>query len=89
MPRYLLWAANSPAKSISPLRCVFVIRTCRWRGAPPRLPFFFVAGAFGMTTSAVVAARPSRLYREYKFNTLEMTLTWRKRFQEIYIIWHW
>jgi hypothetical protein len=46
------------------------------------LPFFFVAGAFGMTTSAVVAARPSKLYREYNVTHLKRNSDLKKGLSE-------
>jgi hypothetical protein len=39
--------------------CVLVIRTWRWLGAPPRLPFFLELGALGARVSALVTCRPS------------------------------
>jgi len=55
---HLDWVVNSLARSISPFRCVFVIRTWRWR-APPFFPFFFIAGALGTTVSEAVTCKPS------------------------------
>jgi hypothetical protein len=48
-----------PERSSSALRWVFVMRTGRWRGAPPRFPFFLFVGAFGTTVSAAVTCKPS------------------------------
>ena len=42
------------------------MRTGRCRGAPPRLPFFFVVGAFGTRVSAAVACKPS-VYVKHRY----------------------
>ena len=43
------------------------MRTGRCRGAPPRLPFFFVVGAFGTRVSAAVACKPSVVHVKHRW----------------------